>query len=127
MLGRDHSPLRLAVQQFQMTFTIRASKDGETIEVVRIGPTATVAKARGLFKTGWMVQIIDDDGSVYAPSEFDQLLSFDRPKSPKESSRADVLAMLESILLDRHGHKKAKGPPAFFVQPDNSVRDFDSR
>ena len=39
---------------FQMTFTIRASKDGETIEAVRIGPTATVAKARGLFETGWM-------------------------------------------------------------------------
>ena len=84
---------------------IRASKDGETIETVRIGPTATVAKARGLFKTGWMVQIIDDDGSVYAPSEFDQLLSFDRPKSPKETSRADVVAMLKNILADRHGRE----------------------
>jgi hypothetical protein len=52
-----------------------------------------------------MVHIVDDDGSVYAPSEFDQLLSFDRPKSPKESSRGDVLAMLESILADRHGRK----------------------
>jgi hypothetical protein len=45
-----------------MPFTIRASKDGETIETVRIGPTATVAKAPGLFKTGWMVQIIDGEG-----------------------------------------------------------------
>ena len=88
-----------------MTFTIRASTDGETIETVRRGPTATVAKARGLFKTGWMVEIIDENGSVYAPSEFDQLLSFDRPKSPKESSRGDVLAMLESILADPHGRK----------------------
>jgi hypothetical protein len=52
-----------------------------------------------------MVQIIDDDGSVYAPSEFDQLLSFDRPKSPKETSRADVVAMLENILADRHGRE----------------------
>jgi hypothetical protein len=65
-----------------MPFTIRASKDGETVETVRIGPTATVAKARGLFKTGWIVQIIDDDGLPYAPSEFDQLLSFDRPNRP---------------------------------------------
>jgi hypothetical protein len=81
-----------------MNFTIRASKDGEIIEVVRIGPTATVAKARGLFKIGWMVQVIDEDGSVYAPSEFDQLLSFDRPKASKKSSPADVLAMLENIL-----------------------------
>jgi hypothetical protein len=85
-----------------MTFTIRASKDGETIETVRIGPTATVAKARGLFKTGWMVEIIDEDGSVYAPSEFDQLLSFDRPKRSKHS---DALAILENILADRHGLK----------------------
>jgi hypothetical protein len=52
-----------------------------------------------------MVQIIDDDGSVYAPSEFDQLLSFDRPKRPKETSRADVVAMLENILADRHGRE----------------------
>jgi hypothetical protein len=88
-----------------MTFTIRASKDGETIETVRIGPTATVAKARGLFKTGWMVEIIDEDGSIYAPSEFDQLLSFDRPKNPKESSRADLLATLANILANRHGPK----------------------
>jgi hypothetical protein len=67
---------------FLMPFTIRAWKDGETIETVRIGPTATVAKARGLFKAGWVVQIIDDDGFPYAPSEWDQLLSFDRPKRP---------------------------------------------
>jgi hypothetical protein len=76
-----------------------------TIETVRSGPTATVAKARGLFKTGWMVQIIDDKGAAYAPPEFDQLLSFDRHKSPEKSSRADVLAMLENILADRRGLK----------------------
>jgi hypothetical protein len=89
-----------------MTFTIRASKDGETIETVRIGPTATVAKARGLFKTGWMVQIIDSDGSTYAPSEFDQLLSFDRPKSaPKETSNDGVVGVVENILSDRRGRE----------------------
>ncbi len=59
----------IAAGFFQMPFTIRASKDGETIETVRIGPTATVAKARGLFKTGWIVQIIDDNGLPYAPSD----------------------------------------------------------
>ena len=66
-----------------MIFTIRASKDGQTIETVREGPTATVAKARGLFKTGWLVQIIDSDGLTYAPSEFDELLGFDRHKKSK--------------------------------------------
>jgi hypothetical protein len=84
-----------------MTFKIRATKDGEPVETVRIGPTAIVAKARGLFGTGWVVQIIDNDGSVSAPSEFDQLFSFDRSTSPKESPRADVLAMLESIFRRR--------------------------
>jgi hypothetical protein len=44
----------------KMNFTIQASKDGQTIETVRTGPTAAVAKARGLFKTGWIVQITSD-------------------------------------------------------------------
>jgi hypothetical protein len=86
-----------------MTFTIRASKDGQTIETVREGPTATVAKARGLFKTGWLVQIIDSDGLTYAPSEFDQLLSFDRQKKPREASTGAVLNIVENILAERPG------------------------
>jgi hypothetical protein len=52
------------------------------METVRIGPTATVAKARGLFKAGWVVQIIDEKGFPCAPSQFDQLLSFDKPDKP---------------------------------------------
>ena len=88
-----------------MTFTIRASKDGQTIETVREGPTATVAKARGLFKTGWLVQIIDSDGLTYAPSEFDELLGFDRHKSQKqkEISSDGVLSIVENILAERPG------------------------
>jgi len=85
------------------TFTIRASKNGATTTTVRVGPTITVAKARELSKAGWTVQIIDDDGSVYGPSEFDQLLSFDRPK--KEISRAELLTSLEKILIDRDASK----------------------
>ena len=84
-----------------MTFTIRASKDGQTIETVRQGPTATVAKARGLFKTGWLVQIIDSDGLTYAPSEFDQLLSFDRHKKPPAIPGDGVLGTVEDILAER--------------------------
>jgi hypothetical protein len=84
-----------------MTFTIRASKDGQTIETVRQGPTATVAKARGLFKTGWLVQIIDSDGLTYAPSEFDQLLSFDRHKKPPVIPGDGVLGIVEDILAER--------------------------
>jgi hypothetical protein len=86
-----------------MTFTIRASKDGQTIETLREGPTATVAKARGLFKTGWLVQIIDSDGLTYAPSEFDQLLSFGRLKKPTGISGDGVLSIVENILAERPG------------------------
>jgi hypothetical protein len=53
-----------------------------------------------------MVQIIDSDGSTYAPSEFDQLLSFDRPKSaPKETSNDGVVGVVENILSDRRGRE----------------------
>jgi hypothetical protein len=87
MLGRDHSPLRLAMQQFQITFTIRASKDGETIEMVRTGPTATVAKARGLFKTGWMVRIVDSGGSTYAPVRVRSVAFVRSPRGHERNSK----------------------------------------
>ena len=59
-------------------FTVHASKDGEINEVQQDSPTLTVAKARGLFKTGWKVHIADSAGRRYAPSEFDEILRFDR-------------------------------------------------
>ena len=59
-------------------FTVHASKNGETNEVHQNSPTLTVAKARGLFKTGWKVHIADSAGRRYAPSEFDEILKFDR-------------------------------------------------
>ena len=33
-------------------FTIHATKDGDTVSTVRIGPTVTVAKARTLLREG---------------------------------------------------------------------------
>jgi hypothetical protein len=59
-------------------FTVHASKNGEINELQQNSPTLTVAKARGLFKTGWKVQIADSAGRQYAPSEFDEILKFDR-------------------------------------------------
>jgi hypothetical protein len=61
-----------------MTFTIHASKDGESVQTARIGPTVTVAKARELSKAGWQVHITDADGHQYGPDRFDELLRFDR-------------------------------------------------
>jgi hypothetical protein len=59
-------------------FTVHASKNGEISELQQNSPTLTVAKARGLFKTGWKVHIADSAGRQYAPSEFDEILRFDR-------------------------------------------------
>jgi hypothetical protein len=59
-------------------FTVHASKNGEINEVQQTSPTLTVAKARGLFKSGWQVHIADSAGRQYAPSEFDEILKFDR-------------------------------------------------
>lgn len=58
-------------------FTIHASKDGETSQTVRIGPTIAVAKARELTKFGWQVHITDADGHRYGHDRFDELLRFD--------------------------------------------------
>jgi hypothetical protein len=59
-------------------FTVHASKNGEINEVQQNSPTLTVAKARGLFKAGWQVHVADSAGRQYAPSEFDEILKFDR-------------------------------------------------
>jgi hypothetical protein len=62
----------------QVSFTVHAAKNGETNETQRTSPTVTVAKARALFKSGWQVHIADSAGRRYAPSEFDEILKFDR-------------------------------------------------
>jgi hypothetical protein len=62
----------------QVGFTVHASRNGETSETHRTSPTVTVAKARVLFKMGWSVHIADSAGRQYAPSEFDEILKFDR-------------------------------------------------
>lgn len=59
-------------------FSIHASKDGQVVTTVRIGPTIAVAKARTLLKAGWQVHVTDEGGRQYGPQQLDQLLSFDR-------------------------------------------------
>jgi hypothetical protein len=59
-------------------FTVHASKNGETSETQRTSPTITVAKARILSKSGWRVHIADAAGREYGPSEFNEILKFDR-------------------------------------------------
>lgn len=59
-------------------FTIHASKDGQSVTTVRLGPTITVAKARELAKYGWDVHITDAEGHRYGADRFAELLRFDR-------------------------------------------------
>jgi hypothetical protein len=52
------------------TFTVNASRDGDWIETHLTSPTLTVAKAKGLSKSGWDVHITDSFGRRYGPARF---------------------------------------------------------
>jgi hypothetical protein len=56
---------------------VHASKDGESTRTLSTSPALTVAKPRGLCKSGWQVHVIDADGRVFHPEKFDHLLKFD--------------------------------------------------
>ena len=56
---------------------VHASKDGESTRTLFTSPILAVAKARGLFKTGWQVHVVDADGRVFHAEKFDDLLRFD--------------------------------------------------
>ena len=62
---------------------VHASKDGESIRTLFTSPVLAVAKARGLFKTGWQVHIVDADGRLFHSEKFDRLLRFDPKPAPK--------------------------------------------
>ena len=50
-------------------FSIHASKDGQMVTTVRIGPTITMAKARTLLNEGWQVHVTDENGHQYGPEK----------------------------------------------------------
>ena len=54
-------------------FTILASKNGQTITTVRIGPMVCVEKAKTLLGEGWQVHITSAVGHRYSPDEFNQM------------------------------------------------------
>ena len=58
-----------------MTFTIHASKSGQSVVTVRISPAVAVDKARVLESLGWQVHVTDLAGHRFTPSEFDWLSS----------------------------------------------------
>ena len=58
-----------------MTFTIHASKNGQSVVTVRITPVVAVEKARVLESLGWQVHITDLAGHQFDPLDFDRLSS----------------------------------------------------
>ena len=57
-----------------MTFTIHASKNGQSVATVRISPAVAVDKARVLEELGWQVHVTDSVGRQFNPSDFNRLL-----------------------------------------------------
>jgi hypothetical protein len=59
-------------------FTIHATRDDQSLVTHRIIPDVAVAQARVLNDAGWRVRISGLGGRQFAPSEFHQLLTYDR-------------------------------------------------
>jgi len=68
-----------------MTFAIHASKNGESVTTVRIGPDAAVDKARLLESVGWQVHITDSAGNQFDVSEFDRFLWSNRATTGRQN------------------------------------------
>jgi hypothetical protein len=64
---------------------VHALKDRKSTRTLYLRPAIAVARARILFKAGWQVHIVDADGRMFHPEQFDELLRFDpkRTSSPR--------------------------------------------
>jgi hypothetical protein len=60
---------------------VPASKDRKSTRTLYLRPAIAVAKARILFKAGWQVHIVDADGRMFHPEQFDELLRFDSKRT----------------------------------------------
>ena len=59
-------------------FTIHATRNDQSMVTHRIIPDVAVAQARVLNDAGWRVRISGLGGRQFAPSEFHQLLTYER-------------------------------------------------
>ena len=59
-------------------FTIHATRNDQSLITHRIIPDVAVAQARVLNDAGWRVRISGLGGRQFSPSEFHQLLTYDR-------------------------------------------------
>lgn len=64
-----------------MTFTIHASKNGQSVATVRLTPVSALDKARALEALGWQVWVTGSAGRQFLSTEFDRLLFADETAS----------------------------------------------
>jgi hypothetical protein len=62
---------------------VHAWKDSESKRSLYINCVIAVARARGLSEAGWHVHVVDADGRIFYPEEFDHLLKFDPEPATK--------------------------------------------
>jgi hypothetical protein len=73
--NRSEIRVRFVFGEHAMTFTIHASKGGQSVVTVRISPAVAVDKARVLESLGWQVHVTDSAGHQFNHSDFDCLTS----------------------------------------------------
>jgi hypothetical protein len=59
---------------------VHASKHRTSNRTLYISPALAVSKARELLKDKWQVHVVDAEGRMFHPEQFDQLLKFDSSK-----------------------------------------------
>ena len=86
-----------------MTFTIHASKNGQSVTTVRIIPAVAVDKARVLEGLGWQVHVTDSAGHQFGPSDFDRLSSLADEGLGSDSivSHPGIIFLIEHDLLGK--------------------------
>jgi hypothetical protein len=73
----------------RLIYKMIAERGDETVKSERTSSLITIAKARVWASEGWHVTITDGEGTVFAPSEFEDLLA-------AQSARASAAAPAES-------------------------------
>jgi hypothetical protein len=72
-----------------LIYKMIAERGDETVKSERTSSLITIAKARVWASEGWQVTITDGEGTVFAPSEFEDLLA-------AQSARVSTPAPAES-------------------------------
>ena len=58
-----------------MSYRMVAERDNVSVQIERVSSLIVVAKARVWASEGWQVEIIDINGKIFAPADFESLLA----------------------------------------------------